>query len=48
MLIEHDMDVALTVGERVSVLHEGALVAEGAPAEITMSALVQRIYLGAA
>ena len=48
MLIEHDMEVALTVGERVSVLHEGAIVAEGTPAEITANTLVQRIYLGAA
>jgi branched-chain amino acid transport system ATP-binding protein len=48
LLIEHDMDVALSVGERVTVLHEGAVVAEGTPTEITSNPMVQRIYLGGA
>lgn len=46
LLIEHDMDVALSVGERVSVLHEGAIISEGTPQEITANPTVQRIYLG--
>jgi branched-chain amino acid transport system ATP-binding protein len=46
LLIEHDMDVALSVGERVTVLHEGAVVSEGTPLEITANPMVQRIYLG--
>jgi branched-chain amino acid transport system ATP-binding protein len=48
MLIEHDMDVALTVGEKVTVLHDGAMIAEGDPAEISADPLVQRVYLGEA
>ena len=48
LLIEHDMDVALTVGERVTVLHEGAIIAEGPPTTIVANTLVQRVYLGEA
>jgi branched-chain amino acid transport system ATP-binding protein len=48
MLIEHDMDVALTVGEQVTVLHEGAIIAEGQPAAISANPLVQKVYLGEA
>jgi len=46
MLIEHDMEIALTVGERVTVLHEGAVIAEGTPASISANPLVQQVYLG--
>lgn len=46
LLIEHDMDIALSVVENVTVLHEGSIVAEGVPSEITANPLVQRIYLG--
>lgn len=46
MLIEHDMDVALEVSERVVVMHEGLTVAEGTPDEIRANQLVHDIYLG--
>ena len=46
MLIEHDMDVALEVAERVVVMHEGLTVAEGTPDEIRANQLVHDIYLG--
>ena len=46
MLIEHDMDVALEVAERVMVMHEGLTVAEGTPDEIRANQLVHDIYLG--
>jgi branched-chain amino acid transport system ATP-binding protein len=46
LLIEHDMEVALTVGEYVTVLHEGTVIAEGTPAEISANSLVQKVYLG--
>jgi len=46
MLIEHDMDVALEVAERVVVMHEGRTVAEGTPDEIRADQLVHDIYLG--
>jgi branched-chain amino acid transport system ATP-binding protein len=40
------MEVALTVGEYVTVLHEGTVIAEGTPAEISANSLVQKVYLG--
>jgi branched-chain amino acid transport system ATP-binding protein len=46
LLIEHDMDIALSVAERVTVLHEGRIIAEGSPTEVTSNAQVQRVYLG--
>jgi branched-chain amino acid transport system ATP-binding protein len=48
VLIEHDMEVALHVADRVSVMHEGAVVFEGTPAQTAASELVQSIYLGKA
>jgi branched-chain amino acid transport system ATP-binding protein len=46
LLIEHDMDVALRVAERVVVMADGVMVAAGTPAEIRENALVHAIYLG--
>jgi branched-chain amino acid transport system ATP-binding protein len=46
ILIEHDMDVALTVTERVTMMHEGRVVLEGTPAEIRASKVVHDLYLG--
>ncbi len=46
LLIEHDMDVALNIGEKVTVMHEGAIIAEGTPDEISANPVVQEIYLG--
>jgi branched-chain amino acid transport system ATP-binding protein len=46
ILIEHDMDVALTVAERVTMMNDGAKVVEGTPAEIRANQLVHDIYLG--
>lgn len=43
---EHDMQVVFEVADRISVLHQGRIIAEGAPAEIRESAEVQRVYLG--
>jgi branched-chain amino acid transport system ATP-binding protein len=48
VLIEHDMDVALRVAERVTMMHDGAVVIEGTPDEIRASELVQALYLGSA
>lgn len=46
VLIEHDMDIALVIGERVIVMADGEKVLEGTPDEIRESDLVRRIYLG--
>ena len=46
ILIEHDMDVALRVAERVTMMHEGRVIVEGTPAEIRANQLVHDLYLG--
>ena len=46
LLIEHDMTLVFRFASRVSVLAEGTVVAEGAPAEIERDGLVRAIYLG--
>jgi branched-chain amino acid transport system ATP-binding protein len=46
LLIEHDMEVAFSVAERVVVLHEGCIVSEGSPEKVSVDPLVQEIYLG--
>jgi branched-chain amino acid transport system ATP-binding protein len=46
LLIEHDMDVALTVAERVTMMHDGAVIVEGTPAEIRGNQRVHDLYLG--
>jgi branched-chain amino acid transport system ATP-binding protein len=46
LLIEHDMDVALTVAERVTMMHDGRVIVEGTPAEIRANPLVHDLYLG--
>lgn len=46
VLIEHDMDLALGLVDRVTVLHYGQVIAEGTPDEVRRNAEVQRVYLG--
>ena len=46
LLVEHDMEVALSVAKRVIVLHEGRIIATGLPEEIIANKMVQDIYLG--
>jgi branched-chain amino acid transport system ATP-binding protein len=46
ILIEHDMDVALRVAERVTMMHEGRKIVEGTPDEIRANELVHELYLG--
>jgi branched-chain amino acid transport system ATP-binding protein len=46
LLVEHKMDVVRRLADRVVVLHQGALVADGEPAEVVASAIVQEAYLG--
>jgi branched-chain amino acid transport system permease protein len=46
VVVEHDMDAVFELAERITVLHEGALLAEGTPGEIQRNGLVQEAYLG--
>jgi branched-chain amino acid transport system ATP-binding protein len=48
LLVEHKMDVIRSLADRIIVLHNGALVADGEPAEVMASAIVQEAYLGRA
>ena len=46
LLVEHKMDVVRSLADRIIVLHQGELVADGAPAEVIASPIVQEAYLG--
>jgi branched-chain amino acid transport system ATP-binding protein len=46
VLIEHDLDIALRVAERVTVMHNGRVLKTGTPGEIENDAQVQAIYMG--
>jgi branched-chain amino acid transport system ATP-binding protein len=46
LIIEHDMDIALRVAQRVIVMSDGHVVAEGTPASIVANEVVQAVYLG--
>jgi len=46
LLVEHKMDVVRELADRIIVLHNGALVADGEPAEVIASPIVQEAYLG--
>ena len=40
------MDLVMNVSDRISVMHQGRLLAEGAPLEIAANKTVQAAYLG--
>jgi branched-chain amino acid transport system ATP-binding protein len=46
LFTEHDMDVVFSVAQRIRVLHQGSIIAEGSPEEIRGNAEVKRVYLG--
>jgi branched-chain amino acid transport system ATP-binding protein len=46
ILIEHDMDVALAIAEKVTMMHAGRVIVEGTPSEIRANELVHDLYLG--
>ena len=48
LLVEHKMDVVRELADRIIVLHNGALVADGDPATVIASDIVQHAYLGTA
>lgn len=46
ILVEHNMNVVMSASDRITVMHQGAVLAEGAPTEITANHDVQVAYLG--
>jgi branched-chain amino acid transport system ATP-binding protein len=46
VLIEHKIDIIMSVSDRISVMHFGSLIAEGTPQEIQRNPEVRRAYLG--
>jgi len=46
LFTEHDMDVVFKAADRIAVLHQGRVIAEGAPEEIRANDDVRRVYLG--
>ncbi len=46
VMIEHDLDVALSFADRITVLHQGAVIVEGTRAEVVADPRVKEVYLG--
>jgi branched-chain amino acid transport system ATP-binding protein len=46
VLIEHDVEMVLSISDSISVLHQGTVIAEGSPDEIRKNRLVREAYLG--
>jgi branched-chain amino acid transport system ATP-binding protein len=46
LIIEHDMQIAFALAERIIVLHQGAIVADGKPEEVRTNPRIKEIYLG--
>ena len=46
LFTEHDMQVVFSIAQRIAVLHQGRLIADGAPEVVRRDAEVRRVYLG--
>src|SRR5215813_528367 len=46
LFTEHDMDVVFSIAEKITVLHQGQVLAEGTPTAVRSNPEVQRVYLG--
>lgn len=46
LFTEHDMDVVFSISNKIAVLHQGAIIATGAPDEVRRNEEVRRVYLG--
>jgi branched-chain amino acid transport system ATP-binding protein len=47
VLVEHKMKLVMRISDRITVMHQGQVLADGTPEEIRANELVQRTYLGA-
>jgi branched-chain amino acid transport system ATP-binding protein len=48
IMIEHDIDIALALADRVTVLHHGKIILDGTPGDVQTNALVREVYFGRA
>ena len=46
VMVEHNMNVVMSVSDRITVMNVGRLLAQGTPAEIAADKTVQDVYLG--
>ena len=46
VMIEHDIDIALALADRVTVLHRGNIILDGTPDEVKSNAQVREVYFG--
>ena len=46
LFTEHDMEVVFEIAEKITVLHQGQVIAEGTPEEVRNDPEVRRVYLG--
>ena len=46
LFTEHDMEVVFGIAQKIAVLHQGRLIAEGVPEEVRNDPEVRRVYLG--
>ena len=47
-MIEHDIDIALALADRVTVLHHGKIILDGTPGDVQTNAQVREVYFGRA
>jgi branched-chain amino acid transport system ATP-binding protein len=46
LFTEHDMEVVFSIAQKITVLHQGRVIADGTPAEVRADPNVRRVYLG--
>jgi branched-chain amino acid transport system ATP-binding protein len=46
LFCEHDMDAVFSIADRITVMHQGRILAEGTPEEVERDATVRSVYLG--